>query len=78
MEEKIKEAIRLLNENEYVVLKINKAQMAVAQNCAHDKKRCTFNLLGIKCVDLICVMDEIREQIFPYINNEENEKEENT
>ena len=32
MEEEIKAAIELLNKNEYIVLKINKAQTAIAQN----------------------------------------------
>ena len=76
-EEKIKEAIELLNRNGYIVSKISKAQMAIAQNCAHDKSRCTFNLIGIKCVDLLCVQQMIREQIFPYIEQEEENKEEN-
>ena len=77
MEEEIKAAIELLNKNEYIVLKINKAQTAIAQNCRHDQKRCNFNLLGIKCVDLVCVQDAIREQIFPYMKEEtkDNEKE---
>ena len=71
MEEKIKAAIELLNKNEYIVLKVSKAQLAIAQNCRHDYTKCNFNLLGIKCVDLICVQDEIREQVLPYIQNDE-------
>ena len=71
MEEKIQEAIKLLNENGYIVSKINKAQIAIAESCCHDKSRCNFNLLGIKCVDLLCVQDMIKEQILPYIENNE-------
>ncbi len=71
MEEKIKEAIKLLNENGYIVSKINKAQIAIAQNCCQDKSRCNFNVIGIKCVDLLCVQDMIKEQILPYIENKE-------
>ena len=69
--EELQNAIELLNKNGYVVHKINKAQMAIAELCKHDAARCNFNLLGIKCIDLICVQDLIREQILPYIQNEE-------
>ena len=68
---KIREAIELLNKNGYVVHKVNKAQIAIAELCKHDAARCNFNLLGIKCIDLVCVQDLIREQIFPYTKNEE-------
>ena len=71
MEEKIKEAIELLNKNGYIVSKINKAQIATAQSCCQDKSRCNFNVIGIKCVDLLCVQDMIKEQILPYIENKE-------
>lgn len=70
MQEEIKHAIELLNKNGYVVAKVNKAQIAIAEQCTHDKDRCNFNLLGIKCVDLLCVQDMIKEQIFPYINTQ--------
>lgn len=73
MQDKIQEAIKLLNENGYIVSKVNEAQMSVAKSCAHDKSRCNFNLIGIKCVDLLCVQDLIKEQILPYIKDENNE-----
>ncbi len=73
MQDKIEEAIKLLNENGYIVSKINKAQIAIAENCCQDKTRCNFNLIGIKCVDLLCVQDLIKEQILPYIKEENNE-----
>ena len=69
--EQLQKAIELLNKNGYVVHKINKAQMAIAELCKHDATRCNYNLLGIKCIDLICVQDLIREQILSYIQNEE-------
>lgn len=77
MEEKINEAIKLLNENGYIVSKISKAQIAVAENCTHDKGRCTFNMLGIKCMDLLCVQNLIKEQILPYCKDEEKTEAEN-
>ena len=72
MEEKINEAIKLLNENGYIVSKVSEAQIAIAKNCAQDKSRCNFNAIGIKCVDLLCVQELIREQILPNVAEEEN------
>ena len=69
----IQDAIELLNKNGYIVSKINKAQIAIAKNCEHDHQKCNFNLIGIKCVDLLCVQDLIKEQILPYIKEENNE-----
>ena len=51
---------------------IGDAQIAIAKSCCQDKTRCNFNVIGIKCVDLLCVQDMIKEQIFPYI--EENKE----
>ena len=73
--EKIREAIELLNKNGYIAVKINKAQMAIAEQCKHDKTKCNFNMIGIKCVDLLCVQDMIREQIFPYVEKTEENQE---
>ena len=67
MQEKIDEAIRLLKENGYIVSKVSKAQMAIAKSCCENKTRCNFNVVGVRCVDLLCVQDLIREQIFPYV-----------
>ena len=50
--------------------------MAIAELCGHDKSKCTFNMIGIKCVDLLCVQEMIREQIFPYLPEEKNEENE--
>ena len=73
----ILKAIELLNKNGYIVAKINKAQMAIAELCNHNDTRCTFNLLGIRCVDLLCAREMIREQVLPYLpeDNEEQNKE---
>ena len=67
MQEKIDEAIRFLNENGYIVSKVSKAQMAIAKSCCENKTRCNFNVVGVRCVDLLCVQDLIKEQIFPYV-----------
>lgn len=72
MEEKIAQAIELLNKNGYIVSKVSKAQIAITQKCTHDKNSCNFNMLGIKCVDLLCIQDMIREQIIPYLEERKN------
>lgn len=71
MEEKIKEAIELLNKNGYIVNKVSDAQIAIAKNCKHESEKCNFNMIGIKCVDLLCVQKTIKEQVLPYIDDEE-------
>jgi len=70
MDTEIKKAIELLNRNGYIVKEVSKAQMAIAENCKHDQSKCNFNMIGIKCVNLWCVQDMIREQILPYIEEE--------
>ena len=72
--EEILKAIELLNKNGYIVSKVSKAQMAIANQCTHDKTKCNYNMIGIKCVDLLCVQDMIKEQILPYIEEENEEK----
>lgn len=71
MQEKIQEAIKLLNDNGYIVSKVSDAQLAIAKSCCQDKSRCNFNLIGIKCVDLLCVQDLIKDQILK--NSEDNQ-----
>lgn len=72
----ILQAIELLNRNGYIVAKINKAQMAIAELCNHNNTRCTFNLLGIRCVDLLCAKEMIRSQVLPYVPEDEEENKE--
>lgn len=71
MQKKIEDAIKLLNENGYIVSKVTKAQMAIAKSCCENKSRCNFNVVGVRCVDLLCVQDLIKEQIFPYMEQNE-------
>ena len=73
----ILKAIELLNKNGYIVSKVDKAQIAIAKQCEHDKEKCNFNLIGIKCVDLLCVQKMIKEQIFPYIEEDESAADNN-
>lgn len=71
----IEKAIELLNKNGYIVSKIDKAQIAIAKNCKHNKELCNFNLIGIKCVDLLCVQEMIQNQILPYLREEDKTEE---
>lgn len=73
MQEEINEAIELLNKNGYVVAKVSDAQLAMAKTCTENKSRCNFNLIGIKCVDLVCIQDLIKEQLIKDTQNDNNE-----
>ena len=63
MDEKIKDAIKLLNENDYIVIPVDKAQMAFCETCKADPKWCTYNSVGYACASLICVNEFIKEQV---------------
>ena len=63
MDEKIKEAIALLNENEYVVVPVTKGQMCMCDGCEAEESRCRYNSVGYKCSNLICLNDFIKEQL---------------
>ena len=63
MDEKIKEAIKLLNENDYIVIPVDKSQMAFCETCNADPKWCTYNSVGYACASLMCVNEFIKEQI---------------
>ncbi len=63
MDEEIKKAIKLLNENDYIVIPVNKSQMAFCETCTADPKWCTYNSVGYACASLVCVNDYIKEQI---------------
>ena len=73
-EKEIQSAIELLNKNGYIVAKVSNAQLAIAKQCRHSKDRCNFNLLGIKCVDLLCVQELIRNQVLPYAAKADEEE----
>ena len=73
MQEEINKAIELLNKNGYVVAKVSDAQLAMAMTCTENKSRCNFNVIGIKCVDLVCIQDLIKEQILKDTQDDNNE-----
>ena len=63
MDERIKEAIKLLNEHDYIVVPVDKSQMAFCETCKSDPKWCTYNSVGYACSSLVCVNEYIKEQI---------------
>lgn len=63
MNEEIKKAIELLNKNNYIVLPVDKSQMAFCKTCTSDPKWCTYNSVGYACASLVCLNEYIKEQI---------------
>ncbi|MEE1224165.1 MAG: hypothetical protein UH081_02775 [Clostridia bacterium] len=63
MEDKIKEAIKLLNENDYIVIPVTKGQMCLCDGCTEDVSRCRYNAIGYTCTNLVCINQHIKDQI---------------
>lgn len=61
--EKIDEAIKLLNENNYIVLPITKGQVFLCSDCTEPEVECRYSTLGYTCSNLICINDFIKQQI---------------
>ncbi|MDY3030542.1 MAG: hypothetical protein SOS24_02130 [Clostridia bacterium] len=62
LEQKIEEAKKLLNDNDYVVIPIAKGQMCLCDGCTEDEMYCRYNAIGYTCTNLICLNDYIKEQ----------------
>lgn len=63
MDKQIQDAIKLLNENNYIVIPVDKAQMALCKTCTSDVKWCRYNSIGYACSSLLCINKYIKEQI---------------
>lgn len=63
MDAKIKDAIKLLNENDYVVLPITKGQKFLCNGCNQPQEKCRYSTLGYTCSNLICLNNAINEQL---------------
>lgn len=63
LEQKIEEAKKLLNENEYVVIPITKGQMCLCDICNENVRMCRYNAVGHACTNLQCLNTYIQEQI---------------
>ena len=62
-EQKIQEAIRFLNENDYIVIPVTKGQMCLCDACTQDASKCRYNSIGYTCTNLRCINEYIKEQI---------------
>lgn len=63
MNEQINAAIKLLNENDYIVIPINKGQMCLCDNCTLIEEECRYNSIGHACANLTCINQYIKEQL---------------
>ena len=61
--DKIEQAIKLLNENNYIVLPITKGQMFLCDECNQPENECRYSTLGYTCSNLLCLNKFIKEQI---------------
>ena len=61
--DKIEQAIKLLNENNYIVLPITKGQMFLCDECNQPENECRYSTLGYTCSNLLCLNKFIQEQI---------------
>ena len=61
--EQLEAAIKLLNENEYIVVPISKGQMCLCDSCKEPDTNCRYGAFGYTCSNLICVNTFIKEQL---------------
>ena len=61
--EQLEAAIKLLNENEYIVVPISKGQMCLCDACKESDTNCRYGAFGYTCSNLICVNSFIKEQL---------------
>lgn len=62
-EEKIKEAIKFLNDNDYIAIPVNKGQMCLCDSCKEPESECRYGAFGYTCSNLLCINKFIKEQI---------------
>lgn len=62
-EREIQDAIKLLNENDYIVIPITKGQMCLCDSCTEPESECRYGAFGYTCSNLLCINKFIKEQI---------------
>lgn len=62
-QEEIEKAIKLLNENNYIVIPISKGQMFLCDDCDQPENECRYSTLGYTCSNLICLNGFIKNQL---------------
>lgn len=61
--EKIDEAIKLLNDNDFIVIPVTKGQMCLCDACKEPESTCRYGAFGYTCSNLLCINQFIKEQI---------------
>ena len=61
--EQLEAAIKLLNENEYIVLPVSKGQMCLCDSCREPDTNCRYGAFGYTCSNLICINALIKDQL---------------
>ena len=61
--EEIDNAIKLLNESNYIAIPISKGQMHLCNNCDQPENECRYCVLGYTCSNLLCLNRIIKEQL---------------
>ncbi len=59
----LEDAIKLLNENDYIAIPITKGQMCLCDACKEPDTYCRYGAFGYTCSNLICLNQFIKEQI---------------
>lgn len=63
LKQKIEDAKKLLNENDYIVIPVSKGQMCLCDGCHEQESLCRYNAIGYTCTNLICLNRYISEQL---------------
>lgn len=63
MNEELKKAIKVLNDNNYIAVPITKGQVFLCDQCNQDETECRYSTLGYTCSNLVCLNSLIKEQL---------------
>ncbi|MDD6763705.1 MAG: hypothetical protein PUD92_08810 [Clostridiales bacterium] len=62
-EQKIQDAIKLLNDNKYLVIPVTNGQLCLCNACCEPETDCRYGAFGYTCSNLICINNYVKEQI---------------
>lgn len=62
-DKKLQEAIKLLNDNQYIVLPVTNGQICLCDMCRESEAGCRYGAFGYTCSNLICLNGIIKEQL---------------
>ena len=63
MSDEIKNALKVLNENNYIAIPISKGQIFLCNQCNQNESECRYSTLGYTCSNLICLNNIMKEQL---------------